>query len=222
MHSPVRSESEVFRGVVIVVAGAVLVACLVAVTDAEWGAIAAAVLLGVGLGAVWMRSRGSLPEGVEVAPGNRDTHRILVVANRTIEGRELLAEIASRTEGRRSELLLVCPALAGSRLQHLASDIDGARAEAEQRLERSLAALRDAGLRARGVVGDDDPFAAATDALATFGADEVIISTLPPESSRWLELGVVEQLRRDVPLPVTHVIVGRGAERAQEESAAIA
>ena len=62
------------------------------------------------------------------------------------------------------------------------------------------------------MVGDDDPFAAATDALASFGADEVIISTLPPESSRWLERGVVEQLRRDVPLPITHVVVDREAE----------
>jgi GABA permease len=206
--------------VVIVVAGAVLVAILVAVTDAEWGAIAAAVLLGVGLGALWMRSRGSLPEGVEVAPGDRGTHRILVVANRTIEGRELLAEITARTEGRRSELLLVCPALAGTRLQHLASDIDDARAEAERRLERSLAALREAGLDARGVVGDDDPFAAAADALATFGADEVIISTLPPASSRWLELGVVERLRNEVPIPVTHVVVDAAVAGREERSAA--
>jgi len=222
MHSPVRSESDAFRGVVVVVAGAILVAILAALTEAEWGALAAAVLIGIGLGAVWMRSRGSLPEGVEVAPGDRSTHRILVVANQTIEGAALLSEIVNRTEGKqRSELLLVCPALAGSRLQHLASDIDGPREEAEQRLERSLAALRGAGLDARGVVGDDDPFAAAGDALASFGADEVIISTLPPESSRWLERGVVDQLRRDVPLPITHVVVDRDAEeRAARATAA--
>ena len=222
MHSPVRSESEVFRGVVIVVAGAALVGVLAAVTDAEIGVLAAAVLIGIGLAAVWMRSRGSLPETARVAPGDGGTHRILVVANQTIEGAALLREIANRTAGKRcSELLLVCPALAGSRLQHLASDIDGPRAEAEQRLERSLAALRGAGVQADGVVGDDDPFAAATDALASFGADEVIISTLPPESSRWLERGVVEQLRRDVPLPITHVVVDRDAEeRAARATAA--
>ena len=166
-----------------------------------------------------MQSRGSLPEGVEVAPGDRATHRILVIANQTIEGAALLSEIVNRCEGkRRSELLLVCPALAGSRLQHLASDIDGPREEAERRLERSLAALRGAGLDARGVVGDDDPFAAASDALASFGADEVIISTHPPERSRWLERGVVEQLRRDVSLPITHVVVEH-AEGGRDDGA---
>jgi hypothetical protein len=41
----------------------------------------------------------------------------------------------------------------------------------------------------------------------------VIISTHPPERSRWLEQGVVERAERDVPLPVAHV-VDLEAERA--------
>lgn len=221
MHSPVRSESDVFRGVVIVVAGAVLVAALAAVTDAGWAALAAALLIGAGLALLWAHARGSLPERAEVAEEDDGAHRVLVLANETIEGPALLTEIANRCEGReRAELLLVCPALASSRLQHLASDIDEARREAERRLERSLAALRDAGFAASGRVGDDDPVAAAKDALASFGADEVIVSTHPPARSRWLERGVVEQLRRDVSLPITHVVVEHAPGGRREEEAA--
>ena len=222
MHSPVRSESDVFRGVVIVVAGAVLVALLAAAADTTWAALLAALLLGAGIALLWMRARGSLPERAVVARPSDDRYRVLVVANETIEGAALLEEIANRCEGRdRPELLLVCPALAGTRLQHLASDIDEARVEAEGRLERSLAALRTGGFTAAGIVGDEDPLAAAKDALAAFAADEVIISTHPPARSRWLERGVVEQIRRDVSLPITHVVVDREAEARRTEVPAV-
>jgi hypothetical protein len=70
-----------------------------------------------------------------------------------------------------------------------------------------------AGLNARGQVGDHhDPNQAIEDALRTFPADELIVSTHPPERSRWLERGVVERARREVPLPVTHVVVDLDAE----------
>jgi hypothetical protein len=215
MHSPIRSESDVFWGVVIIVLGAAFAAGLGAVTDTSIGALAAAVLAGAGLVLLWMRARGSLPDEVDVAPGEKGVYRILVVANETVGGAALLREIRNRCAGRnRPEVLVVCPALTGSRLQHLASDTDEARREAEARLESSLATLRDAGLEASGVVGDEDPVAAAGDALRNFGADEVIVSTHPPERSRWLERGVVEQIRRDVDLPITHVVVDRAAEAA--------
>ena len=74
-------------------------------------------------------------------------------------------------------------------------------------------AMSAAGIAATGQVGDHhDPNAAIEDALATFAADEVVISTHPPERSRWLESGVVERARRDIPLPVTHVIVDLAAD----------
>ena len=56
--------------------------------------------------------------------------------------------------------------------------------------------------------------AIAHEILAGFPADEVIISTHPPQRSRWLERGVVDRARRDVDLPVTHVVVDLEAEAA--------
>jgi GABA permease len=79
--------------------------------------------------------------------------------------------------------------------------------EARRRMELSLHALAEAGLRARGQVGDPDPNMALEDALRVFAADEVIISTLPPDLSRGSEHGVVERARQETDLPVTQVVI---------------
>jgi hypothetical protein len=131
--------------------------------------------------------------------------RILVVANETIEGVALRDEIAWRAAADDAELFLVCPALNG-RLRHWFSDEDGARARAQERLDRSLSALADAGIEADGVVGDADPLQAIADGLAIFPADELVISTHPPARSNWLEKGVL-RAGQVFGLPVTHVVV---------------
>ncbi|MGB2852194.1 MAG: hypothetical protein WBB30_03170 [Solirubrobacterales bacterium] len=217
MHSPFRSESDVFRGAVLLTLGVAVVIAIGAITGAAAAGVLAAALVGLAIGLVLRAGRGSLPEDLTIAPRRDGNHRILVLANQTVEGDELLGEIRSRAAARPEvELLVVAPALTSSRLELIASDTDAARADASQRLERSLASLRAAGLRASGAVGDEDPVLAARDALSEFGADELIISTLPPSSSRWLERGAVEQLRREVDLPLTHVVVdvGKGVEAA--------
>jgi len=213
MHSPLRSESDFFAGVVMAGIAAALVVFLAVLVSTSAAAIVAAASVGVAVGLLWQHARGSVPGRAEIAAHEDGVHRVLVVANETIEDEALLAEIANRTAGRpRTEILLVCPALDGSRLQHLASDIDGPRAEARVRLQRSLAALGEVHAAVAGTVGDDDPLVAAHDALATFAADELIVSTHPPEHSRWHERGVIDRLRRELDLPLTHVIVeGAGA-----------
>ena len=94
----------------------------------------------------------------------------------------------------RTNVLVVCPAL-NSPLRHWVSDEDGARAAASERLEASLAAMRGAGIEARGEIGDGDPLQAIEDALRTFAPDELVISTHPEGRSNWLERGVVDPAR---------------------------
>jgi nucleotide-binding universal stress UspA family protein len=105
-----------------------------------------------------------------------------------------------------------------SPLKHWVSDEDGARAAAQERLETSLAQLAAAGVAARGEVGDGDPIQAMEDALRTFGADEIIISTHPPGRSNWLERGVVERARERFAVPITHIVVDLEAEREDVRS----
>jgi hypothetical protein len=221
MHYPLRSEADAFRLVVIIGAGAGAVVALALLTRPAAGAILAAALVGLGVGFAWRGARGSEPHRTEIAAAPGDgRHRILVVANQTVGGRALMEEIRNRARGRDCEILVVTPALTKSQLQHWTSDVDEALEEADRRRERSVRAIEDAGFRVTGEVGDSDPNTAIESALLRFSADELIISTHPPERSRWLERGVVDHARRDIELPITHVIVDLEAEREEEELSA--
>jgi hypothetical protein len=214
MHNPLKSEAEVFRATVIVVTGAAAVIALALLAEPVYGAILAAALIGLGVGLAWRQSRGAEPRKAAIASGDGSAYRLLVVANQTVGGRALLDEIRNRAKGRRVETLVVTPALTRSAMQLYAGEIDEAMAEAERRREESVRTIAGLGIDVRGEVGDPDPNVAIEDALARFPADELIVSTHPPERSRWLEGGVVERARSEVDLPVTHVVVDLEAEAA--------
>jgi hypothetical protein len=212
MHNPLRSEADAFRWVVVIGVAAVSVIALTLLTRPVIGVVWAALLLGFGTGVAYRSSRGSLPRSVELTHGGDSKHRLLVVANETVGGEALLEEIRGRCRNRDCEILVITPALAGSRASHWASDIDEAIELARQRMELSLIAIDELGLKARGEVGDSDPNVAIEDALRAFPADEIVISTHPPQRSRWLEHGVVERARDEIDLPITHVVVDLTAE----------
>jgi DNA-binding LacI/PurR family transcriptional regulator len=92
------------------------------------------------------------------------------------------------------------------------------RKAAENRLEITLAELRDAGIDASGEIMDPDPFQATMDGIAQFHADEVIISTHPATRSGWLRRDLVTRLRQDSGVPVEHVVVDLDADRAHKIS----
>jgi len=213
MVNPFRSESEAYRFLLLTVGyfAAIVVATLVL---GRWAGLAVFVVLT--LAALWLAFRRGTPEPrVQQAVPRRgadDERRILVVANETVAGTSLREEIKRRAEGYREDVLVVCPAL-NAPLRHWVSDEDGARAAAQQRLQTSLSRLAEAGVEARGEVGDGDPLQAIEDALRTFGADEVIISTHPEGRSHWLERGVVSGARERFAVPITHVVTDLEAER---------
>ncbi len=214
MHNPLTSEADAFRWVVLIGVAAVSVIVLTLLTRPVFGVVLAAALIGFGAGIAFRSSRGSLPHDVVLTHGGDGRHRLLVVANETVGGEALLAEIRDRCRGRRCEIMVVTPALARSRASHWASDVDEAIELARQRMELSLIAIEELGLKAKGEVGDSDPNVAIEDALRVFPADEILISTHPPERSRWLEHGVVERAREQIDLPISHVVVDLTVEHA--------
>lgn len=218
MHNPLRSEADAFRWVVVFGLGAASVIVLVLLTSPAIGVIWAAALIGFGAGMAYRSARGSMPRDIALRSNGDARYRLLVVANQTVEGRALLEEIRNRCRGRDSEILLITPALVGSRAAHWASDLDEGIELARRRMELSLIAIKALGLRARGEVGDADPNLAIEDALRDFAADEVLISTLPAEESRWLEHDVVRRAREEVDLPVAHVVVDLEAEVARSQT----
>jgi hypothetical protein len=218
MHNPLRSEADAFRWVVVIGMAALTVIGLTLLTRPVIGVVWAAALIGFGAGVAYRNSRGTLLRTVELTRGGDGKHRLLVVANETVGGDALLEEIRNRCHNRDCEILVVTPALVGSRASHWASDVDEAMELARQRMELSLIAIDELGLKAKakGEIGDSDPNVAIEDALRVFSADEIMISTHPPHRSRWLEHGVVERARDEIDLPITHVVVDLSAEQVAE------
>jgi hypothetical protein len=213
MRNPFKSEADAFRLVLLALGYFGLIVVAAAIN--RWLGLAVFALLTATAVAWIIRERREPPElrthVSRSAPGER---RILVIANETVGGRTLREEIERRSEGYRAEVLVVCPAL-NSPLRHWVSDEDQARAAAQERLERSLARLAKEGVHARGEVGDGEPLQAIEDALRTFGADEIIISTHPEGRSHWLARGVVSRARERFAVPITHVVVDLEAEREE-------
>ena len=218
MRNPIRSETDAFH---LALGGAGLTCASVALGAFVNPIAGGALFVGGLLGAlIWEISskdpdrrrpfREAAAEGRRVAPSTR--RRVLVVANRTLQGEELAAALRQR-DIRGSELRVVAPILV-SRVHYLASDVDKELEEAQQRLAAALAWARSEGLDASGKVGDPNAaLGAIEDELRRFAADEVLISTYPPGMSNWLETGIVKRLRDELDIPVTHVIVD--PDRAQ-------
>ena len=214
MRNPFRSEAEAYRFVLgtVVYFAAIVVATAV---GGRWWGLGVFVVLSV-LALIWFFRRESREQPPATAPVHRgadDERRILVVANETVAGLALREAVENAAEGYRTNVLVVSPAL-NSPLRHWTSDEDNARAAADERLRRSVAELERLGIDARGEVGDADPVQAIEDALRTFGADVIVISTHPEGRSNWLERGVVASARERFAVPITHVVVDLEAEAA--------
>ena len=124
---------------------------------------------------------------------------MLVIANETVLGDELLDRIRARARRSPASFMIVCPQ----------SDLQmSGHPEAERRLRRALAALRGAGIDAHGQIAHPDPYTAALHAVQDERVDEIIVSTFPGEArSTWLRKDVVTRVRDATGLPVEHVEV---------------
>jgi hypothetical protein len=219
MRLPVRSEAEAFR---LAVASAVVIGISVLIGWLTEPLVGAVVFGCVFVLAVVAYVRADNPDRRTVlrdAARERHPHgaaagtrHVPVVANETLAGDELRERITG-VSGGRVEVDVLVPVLT-SHLHYGVSDIDRELAEARARLERSLAWAQEQGIVARGEVGDPDPTAAIEDELRDFGADEVIVVTHARERETWQEQGELGRLRRELDVPVTHVIVADGATAA--------
>jgi 2-polyprenyl-6-methoxyphenol hydroxylase-like FAD-dependent oxidoreductase len=131
---------------------------------------------------------------------------VVVLAHRTAAAPELVTALRARQEKGAIHATLVIPA-DGSR----SADRDAAK----ERLEAALAAWRDAGIDCDGVVGDCIPLQALADAWDPARHDEVIVSTLPGQSSKWIRWDLPHLASRQTGVSVKHVIARDPAEAAE-------
>jgi phosphopantetheine adenylyltransferase len=134
-----------------------------------------------------------------------DVTAVLVVANETLTGGEVVAAVQRRAEEGPIRVLVVAP-VTQPREGYVVYR-DSRRAAAGRRLDRTLAALREAGIPAHGGVFDDDPLTAVKDILASEDVDEIVVSTHPQTKSGWLRKNLLEEIRRVAgQRPVEHVV----------------
>jgi hypothetical protein len=134
-----------------------------------------------------------------------DTSVVLVVANETLVGDELLDALKRRAEQGRIRVHVIAPVnepAAGYVVYE-----DSRRAAAGRRLQRTLARLREAGIPAVGDVLDEGPLEAVKDTLAQETIDEIVVSTHPETKSGWLRRNLIDEIRRIAgSRPVDHVV----------------
>lgn len=127
--------------------------------------------------------------------------RVLVVANRTLCEQHLLDALRARRDAGPVTFRLLVPA---SHPHGAWTDAQADR-EARDRLAEILDVLAIAGIPASGGIGDQNPVTAVADLLRQESVDEIIVSTLPRGTSKWLSQNVVKRLSR-FGKPVTHVL----------------
>jgi hypothetical protein len=131
-----------------------------------------------------------------------DVTHTLVIANQTVASgeviRHLKAKAAAAAEGRRRHrFTIVCP-LAGTGAEDMSA--------AKGRLARAMAELYREGIDSTGQVMNPDAFTSVQNALQYYQVDEILISTFPEESSRWMQGDLIERVRGLTAKPVEHVI----------------
>ncbi len=137
--------------------------------------------------------------------------RLLVVANETVGGRALIDAVKRHADAGPIEVHVICPQ---NQPRHGYVIYDShVRDAAENRLELTLAQLREVGIEATGDVVDPDPYSAVMDALGERDYDEIVISTHPETRSGWLRQGLVDRVARATRRPVEHVVVDLDSER---------
>jgi methylmalonyl-CoA mutase cobalamin-binding subunit len=133
---------------------------------------------------------------------------ILVVANETVASEQLLEAVRGEAAAG-VDLVTVLAPVNPPATGYVVYE-DTRRAAAGRRLDRTLAALREAGIAAHGLVVDTSPEDAVRDALAQLEPtpDRIVVSTHPAQKSGWLRKHVVDKIR-DVAAetPVEHVVV---------------
>ena len=137
--------------------------------------------------------------------------RVLVVANETVAGKPLIDAVRRHAEGGDVHVHVISPQ---NQPKHGYVIYDEhVRDAAQNRLDMTLALLREAGIEADGQVMDPDPYSAVMDALGEEDYDEIVISTHPETRSGWLRQGLVDRVQRAARRPVEHVVVDLDAER---------
>ncbi len=130
-----------------------------------------------------------------------DVTHTLVVATQTVNSPDLVNRLKDRASDSPHRYTFICPSSDLVPRETICRD-----------LAATMAELYRDDVDATGQPSSPDPFQAVENAIANYRIDDVLISTLAGEQSRWLEEDLVGRVREITEKPVEHVEAGRPAE----------
>lgn len=133
------------------------------------------------------------------------TTKLLIISSQTLRSDALLTHMRARAAHAPTEFTVVVPGGPASDADHLQA-------------ARDRFAAHDLTVDIR--VGDRDPLVAVRELWDPARFDEVVVVTLPTESSRWLASGLPFWVQQTTGALVTHVVAERSAGTARERDAA--
>lgn len=125
--------------------------------------------------------------------------KLLVVANQTVDSDELYDALRERAREGQLAVTLLVPQ---DQQTGLAA-----------RVKHALEHLHAAGVEAEAMLGDVDPACAVIEVWDPRRWDEILVSTLPTGTSRWLQIDLPHRIARAVDAPVHHIESARERTR---------
>jgi hypothetical protein len=126
-----------------------------------------------------------------------DVTHTLVVATKTVASPDLVDHLKRKAAERPHRFTFICPRSG-----------DLPREEVCARLARTLAEMYRTEIDATGQPMSPEPFAAVQNAIQHYRIDEILISTLAGEQSKWLEEGLIDRVKEITDKPVEHIEAG--------------
>ena len=140
-----------------------------------------------------------------------DLTHTLVVGTKTVHSKDLIDRLKERAAEKPHRYTFICPR---------SGDVD--REEVCANLAATLAELYREDIDATGQPMSPDPFHAVQNAIEHYRIDEILISTLSGERSKWLEQGLIDRVREITDKPIEHIeSSGSPAAAPKTEPAAV-
>src|SRR5215213_10348346 len=139
-----------------------------------------------------------------------DLNHTLVVATKTVAAPDLVNRLKERDQIRPNRFTIISP-----RAENVSEG------QVVRDLASTLAELYRSEIDATGQPMSPDPFHAVKNAIEHYRIDDILISTLKGEQSKWLQEGLIEKVQAITDKPVEHIEAGteRAASSAAEPAA---
>jgi hypothetical protein len=147
-----------------------------------------------------------IPVRVEDDAVRWDLTHTLVVATQTVNSKDLVGRLLERARERPHRYTFICPRSGAI-----------SREEVSSRLATTLAEMYRHEIDATGQPMSPDPYHAIANAIEHYRIDEILISTLRGEQSKWLEEGLIEKVEHLTDRPLEHIESGTEPYRATAE-----